>query len=149
MRIDPIGSQPNQPGGEPSPIPPTMPNLSPGVLERIQQVSDPVLRSELGPMIAEVDERARRLMTAQGRGEFEEYKSAVKKFMTRVLPQSYKAAETHGQRKDGKFVVYLVVKKVDEALENLAQLLMQGQQDPLKLVAGLTEVRGLLLDLVL
>lgn len=148
MRIDPVGTPPGSgPGPAPETTPP--PALSPSVMERIQQVTDPGLRAELGPLIAEVDDRARRLMTAQGRGEFGQYKAAVKNFMSKVLPQSYRAEETRGQRKDGKFVVYLMVKKVDEALEDLAQLLMQGQQDSLKLVAGLDEIRGLLLDMML
>jgi uncharacterized protein YaaR (DUF327 family) len=97
----------------------------------------------------EVDDRARRLLSAKGRGEFEEYKTAVKKFMNRVLPYSYKAEETQTQRKDGKFVMFLMVRRLDEALENIAQLLMQGQQDPMRLVAGMDEIRGLLLDMTL
>lgn len=147
MRIDPIGNNPSNP--EPPPEIAATPNLSPYVQERILQVSDPTLRGELSNLIIEVDDRARRLLSAKGRGEFEEYKTAVKKFMNRVLPCSYKAEETQTQRKDGKFVMFLMVRRLDEALENIAQLLMQGQQDPMRLVAGMDEIRGLLLDLTL
>jgi len=147
MRIDPVGSSPSNPEPPPEIIP--TPNLSPFVQERIRQVTDPTLRAELGNLIIEVDDRARRLLSAKGRGEFEEYKTAVKKFMNRVLPYSYKAEETQTQRKDGKFVMFLMVRRLDEALENIAQLLMQGQQDPMRLVAGMDEIRGLLLDLTL
>jgi hypothetical protein len=147
MRIDPIGSGPLNPNPAPE-IAPT-PNLSPFVQERIQQVADPALRQELTNLILEVDDRARRLLSAKGRGEFEEYKSAVKKFMNRVLPHSYKAEETQTQRKDGKFVMFLMVRRLDEALENISSLLMQGQQDPMRLVAQMDEIRGLLLDLTL
>ena len=148
MRIDQIGSTPIPPNEGPE-VGATQGNLSPYVQERIQQVTDPALRADLGELITEVDGRAKRLLSAKGRGEFEEYKSAVKNFMTRVLPHSYRAEETQSQRRDGKFVVYLMVRRVDEALENIANLLMQGQQDPMRLVAGLDEIRGLLLDLTL
>jgi hypothetical protein len=147
MRIDPVGSNPSNPETAPEIV--ATPNLSPFVQQRIQQVTDPALRAELGNLIMEVDDRAKRLLSAKGRGEFEEYKTAVKKFMNRVLPCSYKAEETQTQRKDGKFVMYLMVRRLDEALENIAQLLMQGQQDPMRLVAGMDEIRGLLLDLTL
>jgi len=148
MRIDPIGSNPNPVTNIPEPSMPP-PSLSPAVLERIQMVTDPGLRADLGPLIAAVDDRARKLTSSKGRTDFEDYKTAVKNFMTRVLPHSYRTEETRGQRKDGKFVVFLMVKKVDEAMENLANLLMQGQQDSLKFVAGLDEIRGILLDLTL
>jgi uncharacterized protein YaaR (DUF327 family) len=147
MRIDPVGGNPSIP--EPPPEVTTTPNLSPFVQEKILHVTDPALRAELGSLIMEVDDRARRLLSAKGRGEFEEYKTAVKKFMNRVLPYSYKAEETQTQRKDGKFVMFLMVRRLDEALENIAQLLMQGQQDPMRLVAGMDEIRGLLLDMTL
>lgn len=148
MRIDPIGSNPL--GQAPSaPDVAATPNLSPQVQERIQHVTDPTLRAELSGLIMEVDDRARRLLSAKGRGEFEEYKTAVKKFMNRVLPHSYKAEETQTQRKDGKFVMFLMVRRLDESLENISSLLMQGQQDPMRLVAQMDEIRGLLLDLTL
>jgi uncharacterized protein YaaR (DUF327 family) len=147
MRIDPIGSNPTNPN--PAPEIAATPNLSPFVQERIQQVTDPALRKELTGLILEVDDRARRLLSAKGRGEFEEYKTAVKKFMHRVLPHSYKAEETQTQRKDGKFVMFLMVRRLDEALENISALLMQGQQDPMRLVSQMDEIRGLLLDLTL
>lgn len=149
MRIDPIGNNTTNPGANAAPEVQASPNLSPFVQQKIQQVSDPALRQELTGLILEVDDRARRLLSAKGRGEFDEYKTAVKKFIQRVLPQSYKAEETQTQRKDGKFVMYLMVRRVDEALENISHLLMQGQQDPMRLVAQMDEIRGLLLDLTL
>jgi uncharacterized protein YaaR (DUF327 family) len=54
--------------------------------------------------------------------------------------------EQHGQKKDGKFVVYLTMQRVDEAIENLGQLLLAGQQDSMRILAALDEIRGMLLD---
>ena len=103
----------------------------------------------MGLLIAEVEERGKKLYSSKGRKEFEEYKASVKKFMQKVLSTSFRIEEHHGKKKDGKFVVYLTMQKVDEALENLAQLLLVGQQDTMRLVAVLNEIRGMLLDMYL
>jgi uncharacterized protein YaaR (DUF327 family) len=89
------------------------------------------------------------MLSGKGRKEFEEYKSSVKKFMQKALSGSFRLEEKHGKRKDGKFVVFLTMQRVDEVLENLAQLLVVGQQDSMKMVAALDEVRGLLMDIYL
>jgi uncharacterized protein YaaR (DUF327 family) len=38
------------------------------------------------------------------------------------------------------------MQKVDEAVENLGQLLLAGQQDSMRILAALDEIRGMLLD---
>jgi len=120
--------------------------FSPALNERIQKMSDPALKEELASLIVEVEEKGKRLFAGKGRREFEEYKTSVKKFMDKVVNTSFRVEEKHGQKKDGKFVVYLLMQKVDSALENLAQLLLAGQQDSMRILSTLDEIRGMLLD---
>jgi uncharacterized protein len=152
MKIEKIGDSPTapEPPSEPSaPAPSVAPTFGAALTERIQRVQDEKLRSELSELIKGVDEHARRLLTSKGRKEFEEYKASVKQFLEKAISGSYRLEEKHGQRQDGKFVVFLMMKKVDEALENLAQLIMAGQQDSMRIVGRLDEIRGLLMDLYL
>jgi len=121
--------------------------FAPALNERIQSVTDSTLRGELAALIVEVDEKGKKLLTGKSRKEFEAYKASVKKFMQKALGGSTRMEEKHGRRKDGKFVIYLTLQKVDEALENLAQLMIAGQQDSMRLVASLDEIRGLLMDI--
>ena len=125
---------------------PIAPLFAPALNERIAKVTNTALRSELGMLIVEVEEKGKRLYATKGRKEFEDYKAAVKKFMQKVVGGSFRMEESHGQKKDGKFVIYLTMQKVDEALENLGQMLLVGQQDSMKILAALDEIRGLLLD---
>ncbi|HJT23774.1 MAG TPA: YaaR family protein [bacterium] len=120
--------------------------FAPALNERIQKVSDPALKTELADLILGIEEKGKKLFASKGRKEFEEYKTSVKKFMDRVVNSSFRMEEKHGQKKDGKFVVYLMMQKVDGALENLAQLLLAGQQDSMRILATLDEIRGMLLD---
>ena len=129
--------------GKPQPIAPL---FAPALNERVQRVMDPSLKAELAGLILEVEERGKKLFAGKGRREFEDYKTAVKKFMNRIVNTSFRVEERHGQKKDGKFVVFLTMQKVDDALENLAQLLLAGQQDSMRILSTLDEIRGMLLD---
>jgi hypothetical protein len=150
MKIEKIGDGPQAPEPPPEPVtPPVTQAFSPSLADRIQRVQDEKLRSELAGLIQGVDERARRLLASKSKKDFEEYKASVKQFMEKAITGSYRLEEKHGQRQDGKFVVFLTMRKVDEALENLAQLMVAGQQDPMRMVARLDEIRGLLMDLYL
>ena len=134
-------------GGETPEKPRSISSLfAPALSDRIKKVTDPNLRTELSGLIVEVEDKGKKLYASKGRKEFEEYKASVKKFMQKVVNSSFKMEEKHGTKKDGKFVVYLTLQKVDEAMENLGQLLLAGQQDSIRILGTLDEIRGMLLD---
>lgn len=115
----------------------------------LQKISDPSLRGELAGLLEDIDQKGRRLLSDRGKEELEVYKGAVRKFMQKALSASYAVEEHQARRSDGKFVVYLVTRRVDEALETLTGLLVAGQQDVFRLAGVLEEIRGLLMDLYL
>jgi uncharacterized protein YaaR (DUF327 family) len=123
--------------------------FAPALNERIKKVSDPALRSEVSLFIVDIEEKGKKLLTSKNRKEFDEYKTAVKKFMDKIVSSSFKVEEKQSRSKDGKFVVYLMTQRVDEALENLGQLLLAGQQDSMRIIHALDEIRGILMDLYL
>jgi uncharacterized protein YaaR (DUF327 family) len=120
--------------------------FAPALGDRIKKLTNPALRAELSSLILEVEEKGKKLYTVKGRKEFGEYKASVKKFMKKIVGGTFRMEEKHGNKKDGKFVVYLTMQKVDTALENLGQLLLAGQQDSLRILSALDEIRGMLLD---
>ena len=140
MKIEKVGD------GEFEKPQPIAPLFAPALNDRISKVTDTAMRTELSMLIVEVENKGRKLFSSKGRKEFEDYKASVKKFMQKVVGGSFRMEERHGQKKDGKFVIYLTMQKVDEALENLGQMLLVGQQDSMRLLAALDEIRGMLLD---
>ena len=144
MKIEKIGD--GETPGKPQPVASL---FAPAVSERIKKITDPALRQELGLLITEVEEKGKKLFASKGRKEFQDYKASVKKFMQKIVSGSFKMEERHGKKQDGKFTVYLTVQKVDEAMENLGQLLLAGQQDSMRILKTLDEIRGMLLDLYL
>lgn len=144
MKIEKVGD-----GENPEKILPAASFFAPALNERIKKVNDPALRTEMSGFILEIEEKGKRLYKSKGKKEFEEYKAAVKKFMDKMVNSSFKVEEKQSKQKDGKFVVYLTTQRVDEALENLGQLLLAGQQDSMRILSVLDEIRGILLDLYL
>jgi uncharacterized protein YaaR (DUF327 family) len=149
MKIDPIGNSENDAEKELEKLSAVSAYFAPALNERIKKVTDPVLRSEMSLFIVDVEEKGKKLLGSKNRKEFDEYKTAVKKFMDKMVSTSFKVEEKQGRQKDGKFVVYLMTQRVDEALENLGQLLLAGQQDSMRILTVLDEIRGILMDIYL
>jgi hypothetical protein len=143
MKIEPLGE------GESPFQEPLLPALAPLIQERVKRIQDPALREELSRLIGDVDEKAKKLYSSKAKNEFEEYKTSVKHFMHKVIQGSFKIEEKQSRKKDGNFVVYLTTQQVDEALDQLGQMLLAGQQDSMRVLAALDEIRGMLLDLYL
>lgn len=142
MKIEKVGDEFEKPQ-------PIAALFAPALNEKMKKVIDPALRAEVGQCILDIEEKGKKLFAAKGKKEFEDYKASVKRFMQKVVNGAFRLEEKHGNQKDGKFVVYLTTQRVDEALENLGQMLLVGQQDSMRLVAALDEIRGMLLDLYL
>ena len=143
MKIEPVGEDS---AAQNEPI---LPSLAPLIQERVKNIQDPALRDELSRLIGEVEAKGKKLYSSKGRNEFEEYKNSVKQFMHKVIQGSFKIEEKQSRKRDGKFVVYLTTQKVDEALDHLGQMLLAGQQDSMRVLKALDEIRGMLLDLYL
>ena len=143
MKIEPVGENTS------SANEPIFPSLAPLIQERVKKMLDPVLRDELSRLIGEVEEKGKKLYSSKARHEFEDYKTAVKNFMQKIIQGSFKLEEKQSRKRDGKFVIYLTTQKVDEALDHLGQMLLAGQQDSMRVLMALDEIRGMLLDLYL
>jgi uncharacterized protein len=77
------------------------------------------------------------------------YKYAVRRFMARVVKDSYIAEEKSGGGTSfKKRKKYTIVRVVDEKLESLAAEILRHQRDQLEILRRMDEIRGLLVDLM-
>jgi uncharacterized protein len=76
------------------------------------------------------------------------YKAAVRRFMSRVVRDSYVAEEKSGGTSFKKRKKYTIVRVVDEKLESLAAEILRHQRDQLEILRRMDEIRGLLVDLM-
>jgi uncharacterized protein len=75
------------------------------------------------------------------------YKNAVRRFMARVVRDSFRTEEKVTGLGFKKRKKYIMIKVIDEKLEQLARGILQHQSDQLEILRRLDEIRGLLVDL--
>ena len=87
------------------------------------------------------------------------YKQAVRNFMNYVVKNSYALEQKRrppARSRPGSHVPelaaerkpYTMVHVIDKKLDDMAAAILAGQMDQLKLIAGLEEINGLLIDLL-
>lgn len=95
--------------------------------------------------LEEVQKRAAALKQSPTLENLRVYREALGNFLARLLA-AYSVEEIRGFNRFGKRSITILVRTVDAKLEELARLVLQGEQDTLKIAARLDDIRGLLLD---
>jgi hypothetical protein len=76
------------------------------------------------------------------------YKDAVRRFMAKVVRDSYRTEERATGSGFKKRKKYTIVRIIDAKLESLAAEILRRQRDQLEILRRLDEIRGLLVDLI-
>jgi len=116
----------------------------------VQELSGAMLDEEkqdenLDQMLAKVEEEGKLLVAHPNDKNLKSYREAVKKFLTAAIKKSFKIKVVEGRGPNPK--LYVVIEKIEGKLEELAHNVLAQQKEPLRLLAQVEELRGLLLDL--
>ncbi len=76
------------------------------------------------------------------------YKQAVRRFMSKVVRDSYDTEEKVTGLGFKKRKKYTMIRVIDEKLERLAVGILQHQTEQMEILRRLDEIRGLLVDLI-
>lgn len=120
--------------------------LGPQAASFLEQMTsaETVMRQEtLDSLLATVDQSADDFMRDPSEGHFKAYQQAVRDFMRQTMNRAYKVERVF----DEKNRLYTIVREVDAKLATLAEDTLNKQGRPMELVARMTEVRGMLLDM--
>ncbi len=99
-----------------------------------------------GELLKEIDSQVSLLKKGITPQRLQRYRELVLQFMKTALPNAYSLHEERSWDRTGHQRNFLIVKKVNEHLESLMQD-VAGKQMPLKVMARVDQIRGLLLDL--
>ena len=80
--------------------------------------------------------------------DMKRYRALIKEFMNEIVNRSHKFSRENFLDRKGRHRVYGIIRRVDEALDELAQELMKDEKDHLSILAKVGEIRGLLLDIL-
>lgn len=98
-------------------------------------------------ILEQIDDQSRILkkrLTPEG---IRRYTQLVKSFMKETMKDTYEISEETHWDASGNRRNFIVVKKINQALEELMDSVVNKEKSQLDLVAKLDEIRGLLLDL--
>jgi len=123
-------------------------DLQPGnFLEELRRVQGFNLKQRLETILHDLEQQGRRLSQSMTIGDLKAYKKLVKNFLAEAVGKTYLVKEEAHWDRRGRHKVFITVQKVDQKLEELTQMVLEQQQDQLKLLAKMDEIRGLLIDL--
>ena len=76
------------------------------------------------------------------------YRKLIQEFMNEIVNRSHKFSRENFLDRRGRHRVYGMIKRVNAALDELAQELMKDEKDHLVILDKIDEIRGLLLDIL-
>lgn len=98
-------------------------------------------------ILSDLDAAGEELRDKRSLALLRKYRELVQSFLDTVLHQAYEVQPQTGFDRKGRRRVYLLVQRVNVALEELTELTLSRHADPLALLEKLGEIRGLLVDL--
>lgn len=108
-------------------------------------VEEVVAAEAVDGAIKSVDRAGRALKESPTIERLEAYKEAIREVLTE-LQKAYRVEELRGFSRYGKRTIHVLVRVVDESLDELARLVIARSQDTLRIAARIDDIRGILLD---
>ena len=99
-------------------------------------------------MMEEITEQGHILGKRRDLKDMKHYRKLIQDFMNEVVSHSHKFSRENFLDKRGRHRVYGIIKKVNEALDELAEELMAEEKDNLEILGKIDEIRGMLLDII-
>ena len=105
------------------------------------------LQARLSLMMEDITMQGKKLGKHMDVRDMRQYRKLIQEFMNEIVSHSHKFSRENFLDKHGRHRVYGIVKQVNQALDELAEELMNEEQDHLAILSKIDEIRGLLLDI--
>lgn len=110
-------------------------------------VEEAELQQRLMGMMEEITMQGDRLKKKMDIRDMKHYRALIKGFMNEVVNRSHEFSRENFLDRRGRHRVYGIIRRVDAALDELAQELVKEEKDALSILGKIDEIRGLLLDI--
>ena len=110
-------------------------------------VEEAELQQRLLGMMEEITMQGDKTKKKMDIRDMKHYRSLVKDFMNEIVNRSHEFSRENFLDRRGRHRVYGIIRRVDEALDELAQELVKEEKDALTILGRIDEIRGLLLDI--
>lgn len=106
------------------------------------------LQERLSLMMEDITMQGKKLSKHMDVRDMKHYRKLIQEFMNEVASRSHKFSRENFLDRRGRHRVYGMIKRVNEALDELAQELVREEKDHLAILGKIDEIRGLLLDIL-
>ena len=106
------------------------------------------LQARLSLMMEDITMQGKKLGKHMDVRDMKHYRKLVQEFMNEIVNRSHKFSRENFLDRRGRHRVYGMIKRVNAALDELEQELMQEEKDHLAILGRIDEIRGLLLDIL-
>lgn len=113
----------------------------------LSSIEENELQAQLTLMMEEITQQGYRLGKRRDIRDMKQYRKLIQQFMNEIVSHSHKFSRENFLDKKGRHRVYGIIKQVNQALDELAEELLQEEKDHLAILSKIDEIRGLLLDI--
>ena len=106
------------------------------------------LQERLALMYEDITMQGNKITKHMDVKDMKRYRTLIKDFMNEIVNRSHKFSRENFLDRKGRHRVYGIIRRVDDALDELAQELLKDEKDHLSILAKVGEIRGLLLDIL-
>lgn len=106
------------------------------------------LSARLTLMMEDITMQGKKLSKHMDVRDMKHYRKLIQEFMNEIVNRSHKFSRENFLDRRGRHRVYGMIKRVNVALDELAQELMKDEKDHLCILGKIDEIRGLLLDIL-
>ena len=114
----------------------------------MSKIEEDGLAERLDGMMKEIVQQGKKLTKKMDIRDMKHYRTLIKEFLNEVVNRSHKFSRENFLDRRGRHRVYGMIKRVDEALDELAGELIKDEKDSIATLDKVDEIRGLLLDIV-
>ena len=113
----------------------------------LSSIPEQELQAGLAVRIEDITQQGNKLSRKMDIRDMKIYRKMIKEFMNEIVTHSHSFSRENFLDKKGRHRVYGMVRLIDEALDDLAEELMQEEKDHLAILNKIGEIQGLILDL--
>jgi len=150
MEVKPTGSKQIGPGNSEAFVRTSGMNSKQGAfVDTLRETDNDRRHQACNELLHQIDSVSENLKKAPTPNGVKKYRRLVASFIREAMSQTYELNEENHWDRSGNRKSYLTVRKINQALEDLTDEVLNREKKQIDLVAKLDEIRGMLLDLYL
>lgn len=114
----------------------------------MSKIEDTALQEKLAVLVEDITKEGKKISKHMDVRDMKQYRKLIKEFMNEIVTRSHKFQRENFLDRRGRHRVYGMIKRVDETLDELTEILLSEEKDHLLILSKIDEIRGLLLDIM-